>query len=182
MRGKVLEVEGAAHAKALSRRPWLPLCPPRDVLGWWGWTAVPARGQECVQGPFKRTFSNTAVGIPHVATSSLANVPLKPCFTDWVWACVFFLRRNSWEARRPWTFGETPEATGPASPGFPHPRLPWAWAQGYPGGLARCHARQGDGPAPAGLRRWPLRQGSPSRQSSSVCLPHSWEPSSTWPG
>ena len=87
--------------------------------GMMGWTAVPVRGHECVQGPFKQTFSSIAVGVAHVAASGLANVPLKPCFIVWVWACVFFLRRNSWEARRPWTFGEIPEATGLASAGSP---------------------------------------------------------------
>lgn len=122
MRGTVLEAEGTACEKALSRRPSCP-----SVLegrgGMVGGTAVPARGQEWVQGPFRRIFSNTAVGV--------ANVPLKPCFIVWVWACVFFLKRNIWEARRAWTFGETPEVT--ARPARVPPLTPTGLGTGLPG-------------------------------------------------
>ena len=130
MRGTALEAEGTACAKALSRRPGCP-----SVLEGRGgrveWTAVPARGQELVQGPFRRTFSNTAVGVANVAASGLANAPLRPCFIVRVWACVFFLRRNIWEARRAWTFGETPEVT--ARPAWVPPLTPTGLGTGLPG-------------------------------------------------
>lgn len=97
-KGMVWEAEGTACAKALSRRPQLPLCPPRDLVGLWEDSPGPATQQlqleGWVQGPVRWTFSSTAVGSAHVSASGLANVPLKPHSVVLVWVWVFLFKEK----------------------------------------------------------------------------------------
>lgn len=86
MRGTVLEAEGTACAKTLSRRPQLPLCSQRGLTGCqedstWPFTQHTQAREG--QSSFKLTCSSAAVCVVHISDSGLANVLLKSCFVFW---------------------------------------------------------------------------------------------------
>lgn len=99
MREQCWEVEGTACAKALSRRPQLPLCSLRGLTGLWGtgWTVLgPSHSDFSQKGQSasQLTLAGTAVHVAHVSDSSLASMPLKSHFVFLVFICVFLFKEK----------------------------------------------------------------------------------------